>query len=652
MVPEENSGRVLGTPHETAPAPPAPGPSPRALESGAGRVRTLKSIRALRDAGLPWLDVAARLEMPYSSVRRLALEFEAVPDSELTPARCSPSFVERGRASQWDALAQEEAVQARLQELYLLTIGASSDYMAAGRRTGSATLALERFADDPLCPRDLASALRRHRFPGCLLQVIRRITADVEARTRGASNQALNGTLIQRRSLIEVLSDGSSRPIAPADWWVFDDMSDNQPFWFIGPDGSPQPGRQGLYAYDVTRKWIGVELIGTSRDSYSAAIVLRFMRRLMQIYGKPRRGAVLEQSVWRARCIAGVKVGSNGELEEEQIQRPEMSVEDRRYIQDGLRAIGIEVHYTYTPRGKEIEGAFNYLQRVLPTFAPGAVNIGRHRGEFEHGARQLRRANDKVAPPAALGFTHIDDRAGVIDQAMRWIDGRIADRELSDQARWDASIAASPLAPLDQLDLAVFLPEIRDLQIRGGKVTATVEGQPFDFCNPEVFAALGPGYRLQIRFDPAEPDLGAAVYNLETGSANHVGYQVGQFIAWASLLPVVPRFNWSDADEDPAGDAKRRYNRWVRTAFRATGLPQHAAGTLRDGRGNVAEVRPGAGGEAAVEPRGTTPAGRQVASLSRAMRPATPAEFAAQAKRFSRLTAAVAALPVDTDTDR
>jgi hypothetical protein len=392
---------------------------------------------------------------------------------------------------------------------------------------------------------------------------------------------------------------------------VFDDMSDNMPHWWVLADGHQENGtdeskgtygigRQGLYAYDPARPsgiengprgwWLGVEKIGTVRDSYTAAIILRFVRRLMQDYGKPRRGIVFERSIWQAQSIAGFRITANGSLVDEEVERDPLANEERALIQKGLESLGLKVHYTHIPRGKEIESAFNYLQRLKPMVAstsggPIPVNIGRHAGEYEHAAKQLRRARATSGGansfhPAELGFLHIDASADLDEKVMQIIN----------EERQVNGVGYPDLPPLSQRDMAVFLPEIRELELRNGKVTAKESGQPFDFCAPELFAALGSGYRLYVRFDPSEPTLGAAIYNRETSSANFEGWQDGMFIGFAEFLPEVARFDWRSEKDSAAEDIKRRFNKHVRTAYRAVGMKHARAATVRDGRGNVAEV--------------------------------------------------------------
>ena len=567
----------------------------------AARKQVVEQAIKLRSGGKSWRDCGALLGVQWNNLHRWVTAYLEHGAEGLADERSTES----GRASTWEALAEDPDVRNALLQLYLSTVGASCDQAAKHRHTGSITLTLERFADHELCPPTLAQALRRGSQPKPLVNVIRTITVEMEQRYRGAKHTSLNGTLIMRRNGMERMADGTEQPIMVGDWWVFDDMSTNFPFWFMGEDATPQVARQGLYAYDKVGRWIGFEEVGTGRDSYTAAIILRFVRRLVQALGLPRRGIVFEKSVWKSRAICGVRLTQSGTPVEDEFERPEITDDERHKIDDGIKALGIELIYTWTPRGKEIEGAFNYFQRVFGTFAIGKVNIGRHAGEFEIGAKALRMAHAGSHHPEDLGFLHIDKHADITQQTMEWIIAR---------GHWDREgeqrvIPAYPIGrPITQDHLAVFLPHTTELTIRGGKVSPEVAGKPFDFVHPENFAALGDGYRVYIKFDPTEPTLGAAIYNRETASINHFGYKDGALICWAEWLPPVASFDWREAGErdDKAGSMRRRYAHYTRTAFRAIGMPQAKASTARDGKGNVIEISASASLQAEPERAETT----------------------------------------------
>lgn len=594
----------------------APCPSPAAvpltdwqIEVGAQRkdmmlrLEALQAAYAARGEVLSLRRAASLLGTSIATLSRMRRRWNGEFASAVPERR-------KGRPARWEDIAEIPEVRARLHELYLLSCGASSDYMTKGRRTGSAAATLKIFSRDPLCARwpELGQELAAGRQPLALVRVIRQMNDLHEQRLRGTKHSSLHASLISRRSLIELLQDGSTQQIALGDWWVFDDMSDNLPHWWTGPGNEPLLGRQGLYCYDLVRRWMAVEKVGTVRDSYTAAIILRFIRRLMEAFGKPRRGVVFERSVWQARTITGVRISRDGQLVEEAVERPALADDDKAALQDGLRGLGILVHYTFTPRGKEIEGAFNHLQRLKPMVASQwaarrraagtevrqPVNIGRHAGEFESAAKQLRRVRAGSHHPADLGFLHIEDSLEIDLETFEVINGE--------------AVQYPQLAPLTEADRAVFLPEKRQLQIRDGRVTATVDGQPLDFSAPELFAALGTGYRLVVAFDPSEPTLGAALYNAETSTSNHQGWRVGEYIGHAEFLPTIARFDWRERDErgaDAPPEARRRYAGAIRTAFGAVGLGRVRSSEARDGRGAVARVdgaAPARREPAAVEP--------------------------------------------------
>jgi hypothetical protein len=560
----------------------------KALAKGADRVRLWRVAGPLLADGRTLAEVAQLTGSSHPTLSRLRRDYGHLSPETATPEQMAGRTGNCGRTGAYEEFARSSEVRQRLHALYLLSCGASADVMTKGRRTGSVASALKLFAREPMCPPDLARLLRAGKQPRALVRVIREITDFMEQRDRGPKHASLNGTLILRRTLIEILEDGQQRAIVPGDWWVFDDMSDNMPHWWTGPEQTPLIGRQGLYGYDITGRWMGVEKIGTVRDSYTAAIILRFIRQLMETFGKPRMGIVFERSVWESRVIKGTRLTSQGTPFEDEFERPAMGDEDKALVQDGLAALGLRIHYTHTPRGKEIEGAFNYYQRLKPMMAgqrkagadAGApVHIGRHAGEYEHGAKQMRRARAGSHHPRDLGFLHIDE-------------SRDLDLEVFEHINAERGVAEYPkLAPLTDTDLRAFFTRRHELQLRNGKVTATLDGQPFDFCAPELFASLVSGYRLAIKFDPSEPTRGAAVYNLESGSSNFRGWQRNEFIGFAEFLPPVARFDWREnAEPGAADDIKKRFSGVIRTAYGACAAKRVRTATARDGKGNVAVV--------------------------------------------------------------
>jgi len=587
----DEKGALVPSP-ATRPPSPERRLTPKEIQKGAQRLQFYKAAAPLIQSGLTFAQAAALVGTSAPNLHRIYTEYHNQLDCDLSPEACAPAYNRQGHPSIYQPLAENPQVAQRLHQLYLLSVGASCDASARGRRTGSAQATLKIFTLDPLCPPSLARLIRMGKAPQCLVNVIRRLNDLHEQRHRGEKHLSLNATLIHRREPVEILADHTRREVHLGDWWVFDDMSANLPHWWRGDDGQYYLGRQGLYSYDRGGMdhphWIAVEKVGTPRDAYTAAIVLRHFRHVCETFGIPRRGFVLERGVWESNAIRGFKTTPDGDIEETETQLQAIPETDKALIRQGIEALGIQIHYTHTPRGKEIEGAFNYLQRLTPMMAGQiGINIGRHAGEFEHAAKQMRRVRAASHTPEDLGFLHIDAALALELKVMDFINAEPHMRQDGVQR------PAPPYPqgrPLSDRDRAVFLPLARPLEIRGGNVTATVDGQPYDFTHPEVFASLGSGYRLLVKFDPAEPHIGAAIYNNESSSANFNRYQIGEFICWADFHTLVPRFNWTEGSyDDPAALLKQRFNKAVRTAYGAAGL-NHRIATAHDGRGATATV--------------------------------------------------------------
>ena len=64
-----------------------------------------------------------------------------------------------------------------------------------------------------------------------MVQLLRSTHPQVRAVHQGDRHLQLNGA-VNLRDMTELMPDSTRRPIQPGDWWEFDDMSLNQPFWF------------------------------------------------------------------------------------------------------------------------------------------------------------------------------------------------------------------------------------------------------------------------------------------------------------------------------------------------------------------------------------------------------------------------------------
>ena len=573
-------------------AEPVPTMKRLALDKGAEWCRILRSARATDATGKTLLqrfsleEVAKLVNTSAPTLSRLLKKFGKLTDAELTPERLAP-VLSGGRASDFELLLRMPEVISEMNRLYAATMGASCAQATNDRRTGSMATALMRLGDHPAVPRNMAEKLRSGSQPKCLLDYLRTSwTPEMEAKFRGQKHYA-TATISGRRDLTEELEDGSMVPLEPGRVWVFDDMSSNIPFWFnveqdcitgITDRGLRQLverhgcalGRQGLYAWDwASGAWLGMELVGRLRDAYQASDILRFIRKLVSVYGKPRK-IIMERGTWQSKAISGWKVRETGDIieTENDWQVAQTPDDETAKIHEGIRAIGVEIIHTYTPRGKPIEGAFNHHQRLVPTFLkPGeGINIGRHAGEFEYSAKAHLRGTKGVLHPSELGFIHIDRLADVAWEAMLWEGNKDKSRrhhETTDGVETrkpmeilTAYLQQNPMPMPSERDLAVFLPEKRNALIRGGTLTVQVNGETHQFLNPEVFAALGDATRVDYAFDPAEPTLGAAIYNARG------------FLCWANYLAAGPVISARDRSEVDAVQMIKRYKLAHRTAGR------------------------------------------------------------------------------------
>lgn len=528
-----------------------------------------------------------------------------------------PRTANSGRPSDFDILLKDQAFCDKLLDLYLSTAGSSGGNMLSrfhrtGRRTAKMATALTVFAEEPECPPALAAKLRKGKFPICFLRFLKGVTPELESRFRGQKHFKLNG-LVSRRDLTLRFPNGDRAEMPAGFKWVFDDMSVNQPFW-CEVDGQILFSRQGLYAIDQrSLKWLGRKLIARPREAYRAEDILRFLRWLFQAHGGKPDVIVFEQGVWKARKIHGFRLSEVGAPVDEEWLRPEMADAEKHLLTDGLQAIGIKVIFATSAHGKVIESCFNPLQDQIALRTRDFVNIGRHAGEFEIPAKRLakmRRQTDVPGMPSFLGFAQMNVLAERIDAAIEFMNRKINSRgEVPDEI-WAHDLEKRPLAENTGADAAVFLPEVRLRQIEGGKVTVTVNGQEHDFRSEDMIR-FGGGYRVYLRFDPAEPARGAAVYNRETlGSAANIGAMAdGQFMffaAWEMPAPQVdvsgpvrgvearPVSEFYGDDAIDQGDTiRRKQGKLVAVDFKAfprPGQPAVRVKELRDGEGRLARA--------------------------------------------------------------
>ena len=436
----------------------------------------------------------------------------------------------------------------------------------------------------------------RHNMPEWLMRAAT-LPANAQLKETGERRYRAEAFSVKRGGF-EIMDDGNQREIEAGDWWLFDDMSQNNPFWFenVLADEDDELARkqqvsicrQSLMAMDLrSGRWLGCELIGRSRDSYRAEDILRFFFRLFVLYGLPRRGIILENGIWRCKVI----VGNRDKL-------VEISKEDQERVVSGLRALGIEVRHAIDAKGKAlIESGFRHYQNLAAASIDG-LYIGRGIGDYERGMKQFVRARSGVVHPSGVNMLHIERANVEASRVMGLCNEMQKEGDIQNGVPdevWDRSVAAKPLAPMPMDKLYVLMPTQRELKVRAGYVRPTVNGRELSFINAERFAILGNDYRLRVHFDASDPTLGAWVFNLETSTQNTAAYKVGQFVCKADFAEESPQVAPAGYLDD---NIRRRkaFNGAVRIAFSLparSGQKVATAHEVRDGRGKVLRVEHG-----------------------------------------------------------
>jgi hypothetical protein len=574
------------------------------------RMELLKTFRSLVEQGIPRHKAVKKMGFSYTSIWRWEKAYLLSGMEGLLP-----KVDECGRKSGWEIVLKNEDFCVKLMDIYLATMGASGGNVLRGRRTAKIATTLTVMATEPECPPELAVQLQRGKFPVCLQRFLKRITPELESRFRGSKHFQLNG-ITSRRDLTLRFPNGERAEMPAGFKWVFDDMSVNQPFW-CEADGKILFSRQGLYAIDHrSLKWLGKMLVARPREAYRAEDILRFLRGLFLAYGGKPDVIVFEQGIWKARKIHGYKLNEFGQPDECDFERGDMLDGEKHLLMDGLSAIGIKVIFATSAHGKIIEGCFNPLQTQIAIRTREFANIGRHAGEFEIPCKRLARVrynqadggNRPTHAPSFLGFAPMYVLSGRIDDALQFLNAKSNSRgEIPDEI-WTADIAKRPLFQNERNDAAVFLPEVRERRIDGGRVTVTVNGMTHDFREPWMIE-FGSGYKVFCRFDPAEPSRGAAIYNREKGSNNFKGFRNGHFLGFAQWEMPAPSVDvqgdvrgitprpvedfYGEGAIDGGDSIRKKQSRLVATAFSALprpGQPAVKMNELRDGEGRVARA--------------------------------------------------------------
>jgi hypothetical protein len=461
----------------------------------------------------------------------------------------------------------------------------------------SKALALEVFADSPHCPEPISEAIKNAKTPyQAPLSLFRaaNVTPEVQALYHGPRQAQHIGFKSRHNNLVMDPITKELRPLRAGDIYISDDMSRNKPFWFELPEHDRITrqgrgdklaakhgvaiGRQTLCTIDATGKVLGISLIGCARDAYNAADVLRHFRQIYTVNGKPSLAHTLEKGVWASDAIDGTSVVCDND-------------EKARLI-GHLSQLGFEVQHAHTSEGKAlIETFFNHFQKFQSGIAAG-VDIGRFRGENERQTKLIQRVQAGTLHPRDAGLEHISEAMENDIAAMNKCNNREKFGRIQygvPEQRWIVDTSKHPLRKLLPSENGVFMPTKLETKIREGHLEKKIGGTTYRFTISSLFAQLGDGYRLFMCFDETNPQDGAELYNLETGSRNVFNWSPRQYIGHADWSQDRNFYGFTTTDAEGVENSKA-HKRAVTTAFASTGLSSRKSIEQRDGKGKVALV--------------------------------------------------------------
>ena len=566
-------------------------PTDRQQEAFTDRLKLVQRALALRP-GLSWPKIAKAVGVPQPTLERWLRAYRTGGAEALMP--------------EWDNAGRPAVADC-------LTTTAVNFLKRKRLKCGSTSTTLWHFQYDPLCPPELAEKLKNMKSIPLSLRKACHVSKEAEAQYRGPTAHQHISFKDTHNPVVIDPATGAERALLAGDIYISDDMSRNMPFWFELALGERETrarrgdklaerhgvavGRQGLFTMDARGKLLGFTLIGCARDAYTADDVLRHFWNIGQEFGWPRLQWVLEKGVWCARTIDGTRVQCPDEM--------------RSRIVSGFGQLGFNVDHVHTSEGKALlESWFNFFQRAQ-SLQEGAPDIGRVRGEMEREKELMRRVQNGVHPKEEGLPYYADamqlDRKTCIALNSREKYGRIQNGVPDENWVRDTTAPESMLRKPVRSDRGHFLSTKLETAVRQGHVEKKIEGDWFRFSIPDKFGLLGKDYRVLMCFDPTDPESGAEIFNLETGSRNQANLRHMEWMGSAEFSPGLPMFGYSN-EVGEAADRRKRYQRAFKNGYAGTGVFGYRAATqieARDGRGNVVRVESG----------GTAPASIQNASL-------------------------------------
>lgn len=597
---------VSAPPHETSPVA---GASPTFtladLEAGAVRLAVVTEARALRAAGLGWEEIGRKLDLPFISVYKWVRRVEHISDptvEDLTTVRTVRSLARHG--------ATPEDVAA-LRANYLLTnrtadTGSAEEAARMALRKAELTPALAELlrsrdaAGLPLLPDSLRKKVIVHRT------TVRAFRNPTEA----------NLDYISCPGSLKFVTDkitGQERFAVAGDLLEMDDATINFCVCVPWERGGVLKqkcadkfgvlvGRfQWLVTVDVGELFVpGYSYTARPRGSYRGEDVLATLL-----------GVFRQHGVWeRARFERGVF--------------------ESNLVTSALERLRVQLITVHSPHSKAfIEGLFNSMWTKLSDM-PGQV--GRFRGEMEEEGKLLQACRAGHKDPRKF-FPMLNDALLAFDRAIlernaQWVRSANYGQWVPEQ-RWLEHKDAGHLRPLDPQAQWIFSPCIREATVKGvgvGCSVAMMEGLSIRYDFMADWLLQHDGDRVKLFFDPFVPDCVATI--VADGEVIGQAPQVNKMAQYARRM-------FGYADDVDAGQAEAR--------AAAQSLRRNVVAVLPGGKPGVrlVEARDSAGNVLRAEADPAPAVARPRGGL---VRPATPAEFAKQRERLSRLAAAQAAL--------
>lgn len=355
--------------------------------------------------------------------------------------------------------------------------------------------------------------------------------------------------------------------VPPGKAFTADDMTANVYVWCEWPNeqGFLLIRPQVLASMDVgSMAWLDVRVVLRPKGQYNRDDVWGMIGDTLDHHGLFEI-AVLEGGTWQSDVVIGAKTGLNDES---------------RF--GGLRALGVKVIHTRTPKGKIIEAGFNSLQRAMD-------NCRGYCGRFEQKdcpeevKQNLALVNRGHAHPRSH-FLHVNEFTEHIQGAMKRLNEERNDGKICrGRAPVDVWAEVRPqMRPMPDASKWMYRSayNVREVTRNGVRVTmGTGKFQTsYTYSHPALEAHRG--RRVVVWWNDYDPDTDAVVYTIRNGRPD-------QFICVASRVDSVPRFGTSE-DQFKAEAARKKLSQQMAVAQSRSLAPFLQRGTQNAERGTAA----------------------------------------------------------------